>query len=308
MKLPAARVGPYVRALATGLHRLAPNTDYPPLAQMIAHLRALDPDLSGELLLPAEVDERTGMPAYAWLERARAEAEMVALGGYFHTEAELAQAERLDPALGARLRTRAALHAHLADNPVLPGMHTEARARRLGARTEVLLTYDRIEPTGTWTRLSLTLSAPRATRDLGCVQVEDNGRIRLDPGLSHMLSRLGGTPIVALREAIGAVTEGEVSRICRGRVGPFWFPGIQLPPRVPKPLGRGLIVHVSSELIARDVRNDSRRDPLLELPVEELPKEFGVVLERRFAASAGVRTPLGTWARGLGLQPDIVPL
>ena len=91
--LPPARVGPYLRALAAGLHSLAPHEDFVPLAAAEAHLHALDPALSGALLGPAEVHPLSGLPAFPWMERALAE-QVLALGGQAASdlsEAELAR-------------------------------------------------------------------------------------------------------------------------------------------------------------------------------------------------------------------------
>jgi hypothetical protein len=275
---------------------------------MLAHLRALDPAMSGALLLPAEIDERTGMPAFSWFERARAEAELALTQPVSHSEAELQQAERLDPELGERLRHRTQLHGFFRLNAVMPSVQTHARARRLESVTEVVLTYDRVEPTGLWTRLSLTLSAPRGARDLGCATVAENGEVTLDAGLSHLLSRHGSTPLLALRAGIGAVTVGEVRRLCRCRVGPFWFAGVGLPSAVPASLGRGLLLHLSSERVATDVHHSAERDPLALSLDAKIPDGYGVVRERRFAASGAVRGPLRSWAHAQGFDPEVVPL
>ncbi|MDP7112416.1 MAG: hypothetical protein QGH45_10645 [Myxococcota bacterium] len=73
MELPRERIGPYTRALQAGVDALAPNDDHVPLPRTLAHLQALDPALSGDLLLPGEVDDRSGLPAFVWMERALAE-------------------------------------------------------------------------------------------------------------------------------------------------------------------------------------------------------------------------------------------
>ena len=87
MELPSERVGPYLRALLAGLEALAPNEDFVPLEEAAAHLRALDPANGGALLLPAEVDDGSGLPSFGWLERARAEQVVAGSGGHGHREA-----------------------------------------------------------------------------------------------------------------------------------------------------------------------------------------------------------------------------
>ena len=80
MVLPDERIGPYVRALARAVTTAAPHGDFCPLAEVRAHLAALDPTISGPTLLPAEVDARSGMPSFVWMERVVAESTLAAEG------------------------------------------------------------------------------------------------------------------------------------------------------------------------------------------------------------------------------------
>ncbi len=307
MRLPPARTGPYVRALSTAVHALAPNLDYPPLEAIRGHLEALDPDVSGRLLAPAELMPQTGMPAFPWLERARAEAELARTDRErLRDEDELARAERLDPELGERLRWRRDLRRHLREHPVLPSSRVEGRARRLQRATEVLVSHDRIRPDGTWERVGLVLAAPAGRHDLGCARVGEGGRIDLDPGLLHLLARHADTPILALRAQVASVTEGRVRRVARGRVGPFWFPGVHLPDGVPAHLGQGLILHLALEVVGDEVRTSRDRDPLRPAPDLRPPEGHGWVRDRRFAVSGALAGPLGDWARERGVSPEIV--
>lgn len=306
MRLPDARVGPYVRALAAALHALAPNADHPPLDQARAHLGALDPTLSGELLAPAEVDPRTGMPAFPWMERVRAEQDVALERPVLRDDQDLERAAALDPDLATRLRWRRDLHLHLRTHAVLPTSRAEARARRLQKTTEVLVAFDRMNPDGTWTRIGLVLAAPAGARDLGCARVAAGGRIDLDPGLLHLLSRHASTPLVALRAQVQAVTEGTVRRLSRGTVGPFWFPGVQLPGGIPADLGRGLVLHLALQVVADDVRVGVRRDPLEVEDALAPPAGHAVVHDRRFACTRGMVDSLVRWARERGSDPEIV--
>ena len=308
MILPDARVGPYVRALAGGLFALAPNTDWPPLEGITAHLRALDPLISGRLLAPAEVDERTGMPAFPWFERVNAEAELAAERPERRDDADLLRVARMDRDLADRLRWRRDLHAHVLEHPVFPTSRASARARRLGKRTEVLVTVDRVLPQGLWSRVSLVLAAPAGTADLGAARVGSQGRIRLDPGLLHLISRHAATPLLALRAQVAAVTEGEVRRVCRATLGPFWFPGVALPEEAPPELGRGLLLHCSHEVVADDVFHSGSRDALAVEDGLAVPDGHGLVRDRRFAASASVRPALQAFCSARGVQAEIVPI
>lgn len=308
VRLPEARVGPYVRALASGLHALAPNTDWVPLDEQLAHLRALDPALSGRLLAPAEVDPRTGMPSFPWFERVSAEARVAATRPETRSDAELERVRRLDPELAARLRWRRDLHSHLASRAILPSSRAEARARRLDSATEVLVFLDRVLPDGLWVRVSLVLAAPPGRTDLGVVRVVSGGRVHLDEGLLHLVSRHISVPLLALRAQIAAVTEGRVRRVCRATIGPFWFPGIALPDGVPPALGQGLLLHAAYEVVGDDVRHSSQTDPLVHAVGLELPEGHGVVRGRRFACSTAARRALQSWCEQRGVPAEIVGL
>lgn len=308
MILPSERVGPYVRALASGLFALAPNTDWPPLDELLAHLQALDPALSGRLLEPAEVDDRTGMPAFPWIERVSAEAAVAATRPETRTDRELEQIRELDASLAARLRWRRDLHAHLGASPVLPPSRARARARRLDSATEVIVVVDRVLPQGLWARISVVFSAPAGTTNLGAARVLSQGRIELDEGLLHLVSRHAMSPLLALRAQLAAVSEGRVRRVCRATVGPFWFPGVALPVGVPDALGRGLLLHVAHEVVGDDVRHASDRDPLAMRDEGEPPEGHRVARSRRFACSRGLKGALQSFCVTAGLDPEIVTL
>lgn len=308
MRLPAGRVGPYVRALVAGLEALAPNTDWPPLAELVAQFRALDPVLSGQLLAPAEVDPRTGMPAFPWVERVSAEAVLALSRPERRDDAALSRISALDADLGDRLRWRRDLHGHLAAHPVLPSSRAVARARRLESRTEIVVDIDRVLPDGRWLRVGLVLAAPRGSTDLGAARVGSQGRVHLDEGLLHLVARHSAVPLLGLRAQIAAVTEGRVARVCRGFVGPFWFPGIALPEDVPGDLGRGLCLQVAREVVGDDVFEASNRDPLHRDAGMSTPEGQRVARDRRFAASPRVHAALHAWCQAAGMQAEIVGL
>src|SRR5262245_22525955 len=101
--LPAEWIGPYVRALRAALATLAPGEDHVPLSGALDHLAALDPANGGDLLAPAEISSSSGMPLYAWLERARSEAELAAKERIDPDDAELERVRALDVELAARM-------------------------------------------------------------------------------------------------------------------------------------------------------------------------------------------------------------
>jgi hypothetical protein len=309
VQLKADRAAGYVRALAGALDALAPHSDHVPLAEALALLRALDPGVSGDLLLPAEVDPMEGMPALSWLQRARAEQKLSRSEP--PSEAEIARFLERDPPLADRLRARRALALHLAEHPLLPTSRLEAVARRLGAArggAALTLVHDRVAPEG-WVRLRVDLSLPASALGSGApIAVEPGGLVTAGEGVRHLLARHGALPLVALKGQVEAALGGAVTRVSRGRVGPFWFPGIPLPGDTPPEVRRGLVLHLTAEALARDIARSGHRDPLTAPPPGERPPEgFGTYRERRLACSAGLAEPLERWTRARGAALSPVP-
>jgi len=309
VRLPPERIGPYLRALQGGLHALAPSDAWVPLGEALAHLEALDPALSEEVLAPAELEDGTGMPAWAWLERARAEQALACEGGPDSdpSEDEIARASGLDPALGRRLQARAALHRFLRGEALLPLTRLQASLRRLGSSADVLLVYDRIAPDGRWLRLSIDLSLPPASL-AGTFRRRDATRLDADPGVQHLLTRHGTTPLLALQQSVGRALGGPVTRLSRGTLGPFWFPGPALPAQAPPCVHQALVLHAALEMVASDIPADVHRDPWLAAPAELAPPGQHVFRERRFAASPGVVEALRAWSEERGAPAIVVPL
>ncbi|MCO4746405.1 MAG: hypothetical protein KC912_16530 [Proteobacteria bacterium] len=301
--LPRERVGPYVRALSTALSAAAPHGDFVPLAEAHAQLAAMDPAMSGPLLLPAEVDSRSGMPTFTWLERAIAESGL-AREANPPSEDEVRRAMRLDPELGERLASRRRLHQHLLWRPVLSSMRLDVQLRRLSQSADFAVIYDRVEPRGTWLRVRIEVSAP--TRDAGALSLTDAGKVRVDPGLSHLITRHSAVPLLAMQKQIEAACRGTVTRLARSRIGPFWFPGVQLPGSVPEVLGRGLVLHLQSEVVADDVHSAAHRDPLVDAPREAPRAGQQVFRERRFAAANAMVDALHNWCLSVGTPTTIV--
>lgn len=308
--LPEERVGPYLRALAAGLHALSPSDQHVPLAEAFAHLRALEPELSGELLGPAEIDGLTGMPAWTWVERARAEAEVArASASEGLGEDELALASKADPRLGARLRSRQATHRFLRGVELLPLSRASARLRRLGRDAEVLVVHDRIAPDGCWQRINLDISLPREALQQDGFRIEAETWVALPIGVQHLLTRHASGSLTGLHAAIEGGLEGAVTRLSRARVGPFWFPGLILPEQAPLAAQGALVLHLSRELLAADAPSDRHRDPWEAPPSGELPPTgLHVFRERRFAASPPAVKGLASWSEARGARAIVVPL
>lgn len=304
MRLPGERVAPYLRALEASLEALAPNDDFVPLSEGVAHLRALSPGLGGDQLAPAEVSGRTGMPGFAWLDRARAE-QVLALRTDPRDEAsdaELQRAASLDPALGQRLRGRRDLHRHLRSHELLPALRLQGAVRRLEP-VDVAIWYDRMAPDGRWLRLRVELRLDGGRSPL---QVHGAGRLHVDDTLQHFFTRHFADRIDALVPQLEEACSGEVRRVARSWIGPFWFPGIALPEGVPEALGSGLLLHASTEVASVDIEGEVHHDPLVHPLEERLPPRLGVFRERRFAATGRVVGPTRAWAEERGCRNVVV--
>ncbi len=313
MQLTGAQAGPYLRALQAGLHALAPNDDYVPVGEALAHLQALDPRLSGTLLLPAEVDDRSGLPAFVWLERALAEQSLARAGdaaadGAVETEEEAERLARLDPELAERMRARVALHAHLRRHDLLPTSRLVVRPRRRGAVEAYRAAYDSLSATGLWVRARLELEGPRGWA-AGLLDTRPDGSVRTDAGMQHLLARHVNTPLLGMVAQLAAGSGARITRLARSVVGPFWFPGFPRPRQVPEALGRGLLLHLYTEVVGADVVHSAHRDPLhAGDPDEEPPEGCGIYRERRFAASPALVGVLRDWSRAQGCDVAVVAL
>ncbi len=284
MELTAERAGPYVRALGAALDALAPNEDHVPLSEALDHLAALDPAMSGAVLLPAEVSRHTGMPTYAWLERAQAEAVVARRGESAIRDDELRRAEALDPELAARLAARRQVHAHLRRAELLPATRlTGAVRRRTADGTQLGLAYDRISPDHRWVRVRVEVEVPEGATP--ALSIDLDGQLTLEEELQHLFTRHFATAAIALFTSVQDALGGRILRLARGWLGPFWFPGVQLPEGANPELGQGLLLHATTEILARDVRRSLHLDPLEPAPRERVPAGFGVYRERRLAAA-----------------------
>ncbi len=301
--LAAGRVEPYLRALSAGLDALAPRDEFVPPAAARAHLDALRPSLGDDVLAPCTYDAHSGMPTFDWMERAIGEAA-VAREDRSNTPSARAveRARELDPELGARMGGRRALHAHLRRATLLPSSRVHAQLLRAGATADFRVTYDRLLADGRWLRVRLELEGPAGWEKSGPLRPRRDVTVAVDPGFRHLLSRHVPTPLGALLEQIETSLSVSVARLGRGIVGPFWFPGVVLPEGVPAELGRGLLLHQSLEVVARDVRARAHRDPLVSPGSERIGGGRHVFRERRFAASPGVEGAVHAWAEAAGVE------
>ncbi len=306
-----SKVGPYLRALAAGLHALAPNEDFVPLRPALAHVFALDPAMSGQLLDPPSIDPRSGMPGFAWMERALAEQTVARERDDDDdpTDDALANARRLDPQLGERLVARRTLHRHLRREDLLPTTRLLAVVRQLRGSTRVAITYDRMAPMGFWVRMRVELATMDGRTELGALYIDERAKVHAEPGLRHLLARHSFTPLMLLREQVEAAVDAEVVRLSRSQIGPFWFPESDLPGDVPPQLGTGLLLHTSVEMMGEDIKHSGHRDPWVPPPaVELIPEGYGVFRERRLAASLPLMDATLRWCEAAGVKTDVVPI
>jgi hypothetical protein len=302
--IPAERAGPYVRALRAALAALAPGEDHVPLSGALDHLAALDPALGGELLGPPEVSAATGMPLYPWLARARSEAEL-AQKSVDPDDAELARVHRLDPELAERMGHRRALHRHLRAAELLSATRLGAAVRWAGpSESHVVLAYDRLGVDGRWMRVRVELRVPwgRSAIDV------QGGRVQVQDGVRHLLTRHAGTALTPLRLQLEHATDAKVLRISRSHLGPFWFPGVDLPADLPADLSAGLLLHASTEVADLTLRESRHLDPLEGPPELDPPEGWHEYRERRFAGAGRAIEAARRWALEKGLRPLIVPI
>jgi len=298
VKLAANRVASYLEALKSGLQSLAPNNDFVPLRECLAHLTLLSPDTSGALFGPAEIHRESGMPGYIWMERPLAEQAMIegTDPASDPSPQQIKRAIELDATLGQRMQFRQQSHSILRRIDLLPRTRLNVVLKRLKGETIVTATYDRMEPMGYWVRIRLDLRGAVGQTLLGPVTIADRTKLIIDPGFEHLFTRYSQTPFWGLKQAIEEVTPvSEIIRLSRSQLGPFWFPGISLPSGVPQALNTGLILHSSLQLLGEEVTHSSHADPLLPAATERVPDGFGWFQQRRFAASPNMEQALRQW-------------
>lgn len=310
MELPDARVGPYIRALRGGLRCLAPDRDYPSGETLDAHLHALDPALSRTLLLPARVDAYSGLPDLSWMDRVRAERaaaeQMQALD-----PARIARVQDVDPALAQRLIGRVALLEWLADRPISLDYHLEAEVVRagIGRAAEgrcIRVTMDRRIPRAGWTRIRVDLEMPRDRADLWVERV-DGRVVHVRPGVAELLARHVWSPLPGLHRLLSTLGPGPILRLCRGTIGPFWFPGGPTPSDAPAWSREALVLHLVMEAVGTEVRTRSHQDPFSR-PLFTPGEGLGCYRGRRLAVSPSRQADAAAWCQARGGLAGVVPL
>ena len=296
LKLPDSRTAVYVRALRAAVHALAPDADHVPAIATDTHLHALDPALSGPLLLPAVIDAGTGLPSSGWLDRVRAEREAVQ-GSRTVDDARIERVSRADPELGARLRGRRDLMAWLAARPLLPDLSVDGRVLRDDEDGLVVqLTVDRRLEGAGWVRLRADVVDPRLPGP-AIAGIDRSGGVALRPGLAELLARHTISPLPGVYSILTEVAGLQVRRVSRGCIGPFWFPGGPMPEDAPAWAARGLTLHQSLAVMGAEVRQGGHVDPWSP-PVlgERPPPGFGVYRARRFAVSPAIADAVRAWS------------
>ncbi len=317
--LPQDRVSGYLRALGTALDRLGPNEDFVPLTESLALLHGLSPALGGPLLAPAELSP-VGMPSFAWISRLYAE-QVLALKtdpSGDTPQADIDRAMALDPELGARVLGRRELHRFLRGRgpgkaqPLLPSRRVFGALKRRRPALELRVYFDQVDPTGRWVRVIADLRQARSgglslgLDRVGPASLDRDGRVRLEPGVLDLFMRHAAVPLDALHAQLSEAF-GELTRLSRSAVGPFWFPGVALPADIPPELGQGLALHLQTECVSLDIAASSSQDPLRPL-AESGPGEMERYLGRRVACSKALCAPFSAWAEGLDTRLEILAI
>ncbi len=292
--LPPAQAGPYLRALRAALDAAAPDRDWPDLAAAALHLRLLDPALSGPLFAPAELDPISGLPAHAWLERAAAARRTgpATPEAAAHLDALVTRAAGLDPAREARLAARQAVARLAPGAPVLAALHSAAVLVRDRRPLTVGVAVDRRLPTVGWVRMRAELVAGPGDRLAGIRR--DGEGVRVEPGLAALLQRHATSPLAPAAATLAAATGGRVLRLCRGTIGPFWFPGLARPPGIPVPVAATLVLHLQRACLGTALSGHVHGDSLR--PADPPPPPgLGLHTERHLVAHRSGAAAVAAW-------------
>lgn len=305
--MPDARIGPYLRALRAALRALAPDADAFPVAEADHHLAALDPHLSGPVLLPARLDEHTGLPALEWLDRARAE-QVVLPTIDMPSPARIERVAAADPALAERWFARQRLARWLSQAPLMPELRVRGViVRRSGQSVDtVRVSVDRRRAGAGWTRLRLDIRhAAQASSSLRA----RGETVDVLPGFADWLGRHAFSPLSAIYLLLTGTFGLSVQRLSRTTVGPFWFPGGPAPAPAVEGTENALVLHLTTHVIGEDVRANAQHDPLAPpTQAPDLPPALGHYRARRFAVSPHAVAPLSAWCTSRVGLADVVPI
>ena len=299
--------------MGTALDRLGPNEDFVPLTESLALLHALSPAVSGPLLAPAELSF-TGMPAFAWISRLYSE-QVLALKtspSGDTPQADIDRAMALDPELGARVQGRRDLHRFLREQSLLPSRRIFGALKRRKPALELRLYFDHVDPTGRWVRVVADLREPAksglslSSNRVGPASLNRDGRVVLEPGVLDLFMRHASVPLDALHAQLTEAF-GEVTRLSRSAVGPFWFPSVALPAGIPAELGQGLALHLSTDCISLDIAASSSQDPLHPV-VETGPGDLHRYRGRRVACTKALVSEYSRWSQSLDSRLEILAI
>lgn len=115
-----------------------------------------------------------------------------------------------------------------------------------------------------------------------------------------------------------------VEEVVRGRVGPLWFEGVEMPPEFEELLRKhpgSFILHFPSERAATSIKEDRNHDPFAPMYRDSLapgPRElaekkardlgYRVFKERKFACTRAIAEPLGALLKERGHRCVVYPL
>jgi hypothetical protein len=124
-----------------------------------------------------------------------------------------------------------------------------------------------------------------------------------------VLARQIEAPLGALHGVLTDIARGEVVRLGRGRIGPFWFPGVPLPDGTPAALGEGLILHAARESLLRGEGSAPHLDPMEpDADPGRLPPGTRLLRARRFAATVDRLPALRAWMDSTGARAPTVAI
>src|SRR5690606_2245952 len=116
-------------------------------------------------------------------------------------------------------------------------------------------------------------------------------------------------PLGVLHTLLADVARGEVVRLGRSAIGPFWFPGVPLPDTVPPELGGGLVLNATREVLLGGDGGVQRLDPLApETESGLLPPGTPRLAPLRLPASADRLPALRAWLDATGARASTVPI
>jgi len=289
-----------------------------------AHLRnlyaAMRPSLSRGLYPELALSPSNGLPAERAVSRVQADAQLA--GKYLREnprETLLAAAERTDLDAARRMVDRRDYYATLAEAPPCPAVNLQLALRRVDPETQTAhftVMFDRYDLSESlFVRYTILLrqTANRWTRQ----QVELVGDdLAFTENFRNAISRFTSDEAEFAFLLLSDLPRVAVEDVIRGRVGPLWTRGAEMPndfAALFEQFPEAAVLHFPMDRAGRNVPREGRSDPLATLYREFLDEEtrapvdararaltYKVWKERKFAATADISRPLQELLKGRG--------